>query len=910
MMPDPVRAQINAVDFPQACRCFWRRLLLGAVGLSCSLFLSVPESTAAVAGEITTGKPNWAAFMEPDFPFFASVLDARESRGGLLTNNLTPRGLILNLGNNLWACFDLDLLRMATIWEGPGITPAGMAPGSYDPSRYGVKAPEGQENLPRMIGTPWIANGIYPGWQAGELPVLTDPREPGPDPQEIGRGPLPGAMGRFKALRLTQRGLQLDYEVNSASVNEWVEANVTNGQRQVQRRFRLEAVRMPLWLMLGQPATNAVGRLQFHLLANPSSAGLVEHREAPDGVVRVRVAPTTKPIEFKIVMAMTMATSTRPDPVAVVDSPPGRRWTQTITNHGHLPAANSAYVVDDIPLPLANPWRRNVRLADIAFFRDGRAAVVTFDGDVWMITGLTGELAMVRWQRFAAGLHEPLSLCVRNDELFVFDRNGIWRLRDTDGNGEADAHELFSNAFTQTAETREFANSMKLAPDGSFIIAKGGQQGTTLGKHNGSVLRVSPDGKSVTALGHGLRQPFLGVHPQTGMVTASDQQGHYVPATPLHIIRDNQYYGFLTGLQPKEQYPAPIAEPLTWIPHPVNASGASQVWLHQARMGSLNDGLIHLGYNRPEIFLVRFNARTPTLQAAVVSLSSELEFSPLNGAVNPVDGQLYVTGFQIWGSTAKRISGLARLRWAGAPCTLPREVAAMDKGILLRFDVALDARIATNAANFSVERWNYRRTASYGSPHFRLDNTPGQEWMTPSSAYLSRDGRSVFIGIPDMKPVMQMRLGWALGSRKGTAFEANAYFTAHELPRFDVVAEGFEPVTIDLTPRTRPPAATPVTVEEGRRLAGLMGCAACHATETASEGKVGPTWRGLFGAQRNFKNGEPAVADDAYLRQSILEPAAKVVSGFENKDTGMPSYAGVLTDAQMEALILYIKTLQ
>jgi len=581
-----------------------------------------------------------------------------------------------------------------------------------------------------------------------------------------------------------------------------------------------------------------------------------------------------------------------------------------VVTKGTLSQAKEAYVLDDIPLPTENPNKRNVRLADIAFFRDGRAAAVTFDGDVWVITGLKGDLGEVLWKRFASGLHEPLSLCIRDGRIFVFDRNGIWRLRDIDGNVEADVHELFSNVFAQTAETREFATSMKLAPDDSFIIAKGGQQGSTLGKHNGMVLRVSPDGKAVTVLGWGLRQPFIGVHPKTGMVTASDQQGNYVPATPVHLIRDHQYYGFLTGLQPKEKYPAPIADPLTWIPHPINASGATQVWLNDARMGPLNDALIHLGYNRPEIFLVRLNTRAARMQAAVVSLTRDLDFAPLSGAVNPVDGQLYVTGFQIWGTTAKRTSGLARVRYTGAPSTLPREIVPMDKGILLRFDVALDAKKGTDPANFSVERWNYRRTASYGSPHFKLDGSTGQEWMTPSSAYLSRDNKSVFIGIPDMKPAMQMRIGWALATRDGASFEQNSYFTPYELMRFAPTSEGFKPVTIDLTPRTSQAPATPVTVEEGRKLSALVGCTACHSTDGVTGPKVGPTWKGLFASQREFKDGEPAVADEAYLRESILEPTAKVVLGFEKNDTGMPSYAGVLTDAQIEALVLYIKTLK
>jgi mono/diheme cytochrome c family protein len=279
--------------------------------------------------------------------------------------------------------------------------------------------------------------------------------------------------------------------------------------------------------------------------------------------------------------------------------------------------------------------------------------------------------------------------------------------------------------------------------------------------------------------------------------------------------------------------------------------------------------------------------------------------------VNPADSQLYVTGFQIWGSTANRISGLARVRYTGAPSTLPREVAAMDKGILLRFDVPLDPKKAVDAGNFSAERWNYLRTANYGSPHFKLDGSKGQETMTPSSAYLSRDGKSLFVGIPDMKPVMQMRIGWSLATRDVKVLQQNAYFTPYELTRFDPLAEGFQPLTVDLTPRAAvAQIAAPVTVEEGRRVAELMGCVACHSIDGSTVGKVGPTWKGLFTSQRLFQDGTKTVANEDYLRESIREPAKRVVSGFEKSDTGMPSYEGVISDAQIEALVLYIKTLK
>lgn len=90
-----------------------------------------------------------------------------------------------------------------------------------------------------------------------------------------------------------------------------------------------------------------------------------------------------------------------------------------------------------------------------------------------------------------------------------------------------------------------------------------------------------------------------------------------------------------------------------------------------------------------------------------------------------------------------------------------------------------------------------------------------------------------------------------------------------------------------------------------------MGCVACHSNDGTIVGKVGPTWKNLFGSEvRLAGGGGKVLADEAYLRESIKEPAAKIVTGFEKSEAGMPSYEGVITDPQIEALILYIKTLR
>jgi cytochrome c2 len=913
---------------------------------------------------------HWADWVEPDFPFFSSVLDAREIGEGFPKDNLTPRGLILNLGHNLWACFDTDLLRIACIWQGeegkPPITQTALAPGSYHIA--GQKTKDGEDDLPTPIGTVWIANGLYPGWQVlkspDDKPNFTDPRTPTPDKEELGRGPLDEKLGQFGHILRIKKTPILSYTVAGDKViesYEMMDAGPTFSSHPT-RTIGIGPHKQPLVTIISKIVEQntvkdgkgnslrekyAVERFAGAYLAGQNDNG-IEIRSTTEGYAYLYF-PASEKDQYAILGYLSNPVEYPPTPPVLLKHSEGigTFWPQTVTTHATLSKKDDAYVVDDIPLPLENPWKRNIRLADLAFLDDqGNAVAVTMDGDVWKISGLKDNLENVTWKRFASGLHEPMSIVVRpaatsgkrkaepsgarqtakqpegrggqpsqneHPEIFVFDRDGIWRLRDKNGDGEAEVYDMFCNRFAQTAETREFPNSMKLAPDGSLVLSKGGQQGTYLGKDNGTVIRVSPDGKKYDVIGWGLRQPFAGVNPKTGLVTASDQEGNYVPTTPIQIIRDHQFYGHLATIQPHEQYPQSIAEPLTWIPHAVVASGATQTWLYDAKMGDINDEMILVSYNKPELFRVLMNNRGTRPQATVTGWIHHLDFPTLNAVVNPADGQLYAIGFQIWGTTVKRISGLARIRHTESPRVLLTGLTPCDKGVLLNFNRALEKAHATDIANYSVERWNYKRTFNYGSPHLKADGTPGQEWMPPSSAYLSKDGKSVFIGLPDMKTTyMQMRVGWGLKGADGLPAQNNAYFTPYELIKFEPEKEGFDKIEVDLTPRQMvAAAAVKPTKEEGERLYQMMGCMACHSIDGTVYGKVGPSWKGLYGSERILaKGGDKAIANDDYIKESIQNPSAKVVKGFEKLDAGMPIYAGVLNDSQIESLILFIKSLK
>jgi cytochrome c oxidase subunit II len=90
--------------------------------------------------------------------------------------------------------------------------------------------------------------------------------------------------------------------------------------------------------------------------------------------------------------------------------------------------------------------------------------------------------------------------------------------------------------------------------------------------------------------------------------------------------------------------------------------------------------------------------------------------------------------------------------------------------------------------------------------------------------------------------------------------------------------------------------------ELGRNLYQQQGCFACHSIDGSAN--IGPTFQGLYGSTRNFTDGTSLVADDEYIRESIYDPAAKIVAGYNNV---MISYRGLIDDNQMNALIEFIK---
>lgn len=91
----------------------------------------------------------------------------------------------------------------------------------------------------------------------------------------------------------------------------------------------------------------------------------------------------------------------------------------------------------------------------------------------------------------------------------------------------------------------------------------------------------------------------------------------------------------------------------------------------------------------------------------------------------------------------------------------------------------------------------------------------------------------------------------------------------------------------------------------GEKLYTSKACFTCHSTDGSI--KVGPSFKGLFGKQEHLADGSTVEVNEDYIHESVLNPTAKVVQGFQPV---MPTYQGQLSDREISGLIEYIKTLK
>ena len=743
-------------------------------------------------------------------PFLSHTIGAPAPAG-----NMTLKGVAVKLnGGKAGLLFDTQLMRVSAAWTGDRfLRLRGVAfDGSHGPN-------------PEVGGEVKVGTRPGPGWAR---PGTSDFRDPRPSPYV----PMPKDWLHYNGLYRHGDQVVFSYSVGGVDVLELPAEEGEKVQGVFTRTFQVAPSTRPLTLLVAEtdgggggvgPVGRGIGKLRSGRVADGDavieSGGSVvaatlftPAKVPPDDPwdvlkngtwevvstpatsrIHLTVPPHASPVVFKVVtwggekqkLARFRETllGSEDDLRPLTQGGPAL-WPQTVTTKGRLgtPSATdpnaAAYVVDTIEPPYQNPWNSWIRFGGFDFFPDGKsAALCTWSGDVWVVSGIDDKLEKLTWKRFAAGLFQPLGLKIVDGEVYVHGRDQITRLHDLNNDGEADFYESFNNDLQITPGFHEFNFDLHTDPAGNFYFIKAGPVnpgGGGFGKitpHNGSLLRVSKDGSKLDVVATGFRAPNgIGVGPN-GELTSGDNQGTWTPVCRLNWIRQGGFYG-VVDLAHRQTPPTRTDNPLCWLPYSWDNSSGSQVWVTSDQWGKeFRNDLLHLSYGKCKLFKVLID-RTDSgeIQGGVVRFPLKFDSGVMRARVNPADGQVYVAGLRGWQTDAATDACFHRVRYTGKPVYLPDAIKVLPNGIEISFTQPLDEELANDPDSFGVEQWNYRWTGEYGSDEYSAKDPrrKGRDTVKVKSAKLLPDGKTVFLEVEDFGPVMQMLIRYDLEANDGT----------------------------------------------------------------------------------------------------------------------------------------------
>ncbi len=708
--------------------------------------------------------------------------------------NTALKGIAIRLAGNAAVCFDTELMRMSGGWVGGFVPPVKLMSRGEFPMSQGEIA---------------FVAPVLPGWC-----VRGDENK---DPRAKQIGPLPATWAKWRGLYVHGDKVVLSYTVGDCEILEMSEYDAAAGE--FVRAFNLGPSSRPLSLLLGS-SENKPFSAQVETVGKIDTASGSKASSSMHGNEWISFSAHKSPIKFRIRIKAKPAGGGSSAGVAWVNAATPiadlksfttggpARYPQPVETKGELGLNTRAYTVDTLTVPYENPWSAEMFLAGVDFFSDGkRAAVCTFHGDVWVVSGIDGSLAKLSWRRYASGLYHALGLKIVKDQIYVLGRDQITRLHDLNGDGEADFYENFNNDCFITTNFHEFAFDLHTDEHGNFYFTKagpvrnGGRGFAEIADHHGAMFKVSPDGKKFEVVATGFRAPNgMGVGPH-GELTSGDNEGTWTPMCRLNWIKPGGFYG-VVPLAHRAETPTDYDKPICWFPKNVDNSSGGQVWVTTDQWGPFSGHMLHLSYGTCSLFHVLKEEVDGQVQGGVVRFPLSFNSGIMRARFNAVDHQLYLVGMKGWQTSAAKNGGFQRVRFTGQPVCMPLEMHARKNGMEITFTTPLDPASANDLENYSLEQWNYVWSSAYGSPEISAlapapipSDKGGTEWaktqkevqqhdpVTLKSAKLSADGRTLFLEIPDLKPVMQMKIKYQLKSAAGADAEQEIYQTINKLPR-------------------------------------------------------------------------------------------------------------------------------
>ena len=739
-----------------------------------SLLLACTGPLSAQKNQVEEEKKPWWDAPQPRFSkselggVFSGTVDMRGD--AKVSHRTIYKAIAVRLGKggqNGTVLFDTEMMRMACAIP--------SKPVMFNTYRDGLGG------AGHWVGSPYLFTAESgPSWadEGGNFEDLREGKK---------AGPLPRSWAQYRGLYRHGEQVVFSYRINGVDILDmpWIEE--VGGLKVFTRTLEINPSDLSLVLKICQARddTEAPTVVVPQGKPDPSFALAKEDGEWHLGIkarkskVRIKMILTSAATnQSQKIVAAASAIPPAEDLSRFLKGGPPRHPAPLVTK-GALSEEKGPYVVDTITPPFDNPDKILFRFGGHDFFSNGDIAVCSIDGDVWRVSGIDSKLDKISWRRLATGLFQPLGLKVVKDKVHVLGRDQITRLHDTNEDGEADFYECFNNGCRIGKHVHEYATGLETDPEGNFYYVKGHGANN---EHAGTLLKVSADGADISVVATGFRWPNGSGAGPNGELTVADQQGTWVPSSRVDLVKKGGFYGFMNAHHRKEA-PTSYDGPLCWIPHKVDNSCGGQTWNTSDKWGPFKGHMVHCSYGKCTLFLVMQENVGGIDQAGVFQFPFKFQSGGMRARFNPHDGQLYVSGLKGWQTSGAKDGCLQRVRFTGAKVTMPRSLNIHENGIRVGFTQQLDKELAEDLDSWQIEQWNYQWTSKYGSKEYKVSepSATGHDKVEVRSARLLPGGQEVFLEIPNLAPVMQMKIEFDLETANGDEMIGAMHNTIHAL---------------------------------------------------------------------------------------------------------------------------------
>lgn len=424
------------------------------------------------------------------------------------------------------------------------------------------------------------------------------------------------------------------------------------------------------------------------------------------------------------------------------------------------------YVLEKISIPEDIA----LEVGGMDFMADGRLAVCTRQGEVWLIGDLNDRAT---YTRFARGLHEPLGLAVNDGAIYVSQRAEVTKLEDTNGDDKADRFETIYEV-PLTGNYHEYHYGPLFHPDGSLYstLNLGWEgKGVSKSKWKGWMMRYDPEEGKLKPFATGLRSPAGFGTNAAGDIFVAENQGDWIGSGRITHLREGDFAGHPGGLawadlpgspvtirteqvndefgtmyEAREQLGS-VKLPAVWFPHGILGISTAAIINDRTdgAFGPFADQLLVSDQGQSKIMRVALEQVDGEYQGAVFPFREGFS-SGLLRLDFAEDNALYAgQTARGWAATGGEEFALERLRWTGEIPFEMYSITARSDG----FDIAFTEPVAASgvrAQNFMIENFTYKYHHVYGSPAVDF----GDNKVT--NATLLPDGKTVRLTLDGMRP--------------------------------------------------------------------------------------------------------------------------------------------------------------